>query len=136
MTRLRVTLVDKFPASMIIQREDLLVDLQEKTVPYPQYVYVDAYIDPSDHPATHPARQTKELGNSTVTVKSTELGCQKRSTSVPADFHNWGHHPQATVTRCDAVPGGVVRMILSTRFDESKLGFDAELVDYHSIVRE
>jgi hypothetical protein len=99
-------------------------------------MYVRSFIDPSEHPRTSPESNKKDLGKRAVTIKSNQCNATSYALSGEGDFDNWGSHPEATLTRCNDIPGRIVELELNTHFDDSQFDLKGKIVDFYVIGRE
>ena len=133
--RMKITLVSKNPGQLVFRREQLDVDGRPGTVPFPQTIYASAHIARGEHPMTHPASQITNRPNEKVRVGSREFVCKVTAISVPAEFRDWGDHPQATVYTCDEVPCGIVQVDIKTKFGQTSVAMTGKVVDFHVAAR-
>jgi hypothetical protein len=128
--RMKVTLVSKSASQLVFRREQLAAAGQQEAAPFPQTIYASAHIAPDEHPMTHPAAQVRDLPGAKLRVGSREFVCKVKSISTPAEFRDWGSHPQATVYACEEVPCGIVQVDLKTKFGQKSVAATGKLVGF------
>ncbi len=128
--RVKTTLIKK-TADVLVLRREQVEGAGLKSV-FDQTIYESAAIAPEDHPSTHPARRVEQRPAIVVSVGSRELNCSVQTIETPADFSDWGSHPQATVHTSEQVPGGIAQIDIKTRFDGKPMTLTARLVDFGS----
>jgi hypothetical protein len=130
--RVKITLVSKSDKRLVYQRDVSTPSGHPDDVPIPQTVYESAYVAPDESPMTHSAARIRNLPDTTIRVGDRNVACKVKSVSAPADFHNWGDHPQATIYSCEKIPGHLVRMDIKTRLGQQTVALTATAVDYHA----
>jgi hypothetical protein len=133
--RIKVTLVSKSAGQLVFRRDTLAADSQPGAFDFPQTIYASAHVAPEENPLTHPAAQVRDLPGVRLHVGSREFACRVRSVSAPAEFHDWGSHPQATVYACEELPCGIVQIEIKTHFGRQSVAVTARVVDYHAVVK-
>lgn len=129
--RSKTTLVKKTATVLVLRREQLGPTSGASAPLFDQTLYESAYIAPEEQPMTHPAARVEKLPNAQVRVGSHVFDCTVGTVSTPADFSDWGSHPEAMVYTHENVPGGIVQIDIQTRFGQQSVAIQGKLVEYH-----
>ena len=128
--RMRVTLVEKEPDRLLIQRE--AEGGGEMAEALTKSFYVTRHIDPKQHPMTHRSARRQALPSEASEIGGQRLTCKAERVEMDGDFPVWGHNVKATVVSCPEIPGGIARIDLSTQLDGQPIQVAGRAVDYGS----
>ncbi|HKQ48255.1 MAG TPA: hypothetical protein VJZ71_09325 [Phycisphaerae bacterium] len=128
--RVRVTLVEKEPDRLLIQRE--AEGSGEIAEALTKSFYVTRHIDPAQHPFTQRGARRKALPSEAVTIGSRRIiACKAQSVEIEGDFPVWGHNVKAMVVSSPEIPGGIARIELDTELNGQPIKVAGRAVDYN-----
>jgi len=114
--RIRETLVSVEPDKLMLERTFVLVNQEETTAPVHRLFVVMARIDSYEHPFTAPDSTIREgLEEQPLSIGDQTHPCRVRTVWAKGTYEEWGTAPTATVYTNPDVPGGIVRIDLTTR---------------------
>ncbi len=128
--RVTTTLVSKHPDRIIVEWTYWPIRGAMRKAPRVQGFVEQAWIDPTDHPRTHPDCTIEKQPDQTLKIAGRNYLCQVDTADVDAEFDDWGRDPQATAYRCEDIPGGLVRLSVSSHTCTGPYEFQGEVVDY------
>ncbi len=129
---LRVTakLISKHEDRLVVERTYVAMGGGPKEPSRVQHFLVEATIDPAEHPLTSPTARISESPGETILIAGKAHPCRVRAVQAAGTFPEYGRDISARLWQNDDVPGGLVRIRLTSNRGNRPFEFSGEVVSY------